>query len=449
MTIHVYGLNHRTADVALREQMAFSAEGTATGLLMFHRRFPQCEIVLLSTCNRMELIVAHDDDQPTEAQVYQFLAEARDLPVNMFTRNMYHYRDEQAVRHVFRVASGLDSMVVGEYQIVSQLKQAYATASEQGTTGRTLNRLMHQAFSVSGRVRTETRIGERKVSIPSVAVDFAQHIFENFARMKVLVVGAGEMAQLVCKHLQALDVQQFIVTSRTLGNARALADACGTIAVPYDQLDEHLGQADIVIAAVRCPKAVLTADRVRQVKHVRRNRPLYIIDLALPRNVEPDVARLPNVYVQDIDQLGRVVAENEQARLDEIDTCEAILDEELEQFVRWVVESRTAPTIAQMYQDAAKLRDQEMERMFRSCPQLSEEERDAVAQMADRLIKKCMHPCTTVLRRDGANRSIVALAKALHELTEQQGSRKRRTDRGPRWSTEKTMARPTKTQDNC
>ena len=418
MSIHVYGLNHRTADVEMREQMAFSAEGTATGLLMFRNRFGQCETILLSTCNRMELILATDGDEPTEQQVHQFLAEARDLPVRDFARCLYHYHDEQAVRHIFRVASGLDSMVIGEYQIVNQLKQAYAAASEQGTTGRTLNHLMHQAFHVSGRVRTETHIGDRKVSVPSVAVDFAQHIFENFSRMKVLVIGAGEMAQLVCKHLQALDVSQFVVTSRTLGNARALAEACGAVAVPYDELDEHLAAADIVITAVRCPKAVLTVQRMGAIKRARRNRPLYVIDLALPRNVEPGVGRLPNVYLQDIDQLGRVVAENEQARLDEVGSCEAILDHELEQFARWLFESQTAPTIAQMYRDAATLREQELGRLFRSCPQFTADQQAAISQLAERIIRKCLHPCTALLKRDGSTQPMLVLAETLHQLIE-------------------------------
>jgi glutamyl-tRNA reductase len=415
-TLRVIGLNHRTAPMKVREQMAFSAEGIATALLMFHKRFAQCELVIVSTCNRLELIIASEPDEPTDEQVHGFLAEARDLPVQEFSRCLYRYTGEQAIRHVFRVACGLDSMVVGEYQIVNQLKQAYAAASEQGTTGRMLNKLMHHAFAASGRVRSETEIGKRKVSIPSVAVDIARSIFADFARMQVLVIGAGEMSQLVCKHLQALNVKHFTVTSRTNANARALADACAGRAVRYDELDEQLARADIVITAVRCPRPILTAARVQAAQQSRRGRPLYLIDLALPRNIEPEVAGLRQVFVQDIDHLGRIVAENEQARMEHIDACEKILDEEIEQFNGWIAQSRTAPMIAQMYEDAHAVRDAELAWLQRTCPDLDDEQRAAVAQLAERLIGKMMHPYAATLKEHAMSQPTQTLAQTLHSL---------------------------------
>jgi len=418
MSIRVIGLNHRTATVDVREQMAFSTEGAATGLMMFHNRFPQCEVVMLSTCNRLELYIASDGAEPTDDQVVRFLAEARDLPINAFAHCLYHYEGEQAVRHLFRVAAGLDSMVVGEYQIVGQLKQAYAAASEQGTTGRVINRLMHQAFAVAGRVRSETKVGERKVSVPSVAVEYARSIFDDFTQKKVLVIGAGEMAQLVCKHLRALDVRRFVVTSRTLANARALASACEGESVPYDQLDEQLADSDIVISAVRCPKVLLSADRVAAVQRKRRRRPLYLIDLAVPRNVAPEVGKIGQVYLQDIDRLGETVAANEQARLAEIESCESILDQEISQFEQWLAQRESAPMIAQMYKDANRLRDMELDWLDRSCPDLSADQRAAVSQLAERLIKKLMHPCATTLKQHAASGPSATLANSLHEMIE-------------------------------
>src|SRR5580765_7240414 len=234
MSILLIGLNHRTAPVEIREQLAFSRDGVATALLLFRNRFPGSEAAILSTCNRVEMLVASDGDKPTAGEVLSFIAQARDLPVASFKPYLYELKDEQACRHFFRVASGLDSMVLGESQIVNQVKQAYAAASEQGTTGRTLNRMFHHAFEVSKRVRTETKIGLGKVSIPSVAVDVASSIFDDFSSKQVLVIGAGEMAQLVCEHLREAKASRFVVTTRTLNNAKALAEACQGQAVPFD-----------------------------------------------------------------------------------------------------------------------------------------------------------------------------------------------------------------------
>src|SRR3982751_1866545 len=201
--ILLIGLNHRTAPVEIREQLAFSRDGVATALMLFRNQFPRTEAAILSTCNRVEILVASDDEQsPRIEEVLTFIAQARDLPVNDFKTYLYTLSGEQACRHFFRVASGLDSMVLGENQIVNQVKQAYAAASEQGTTGRVLNRLFHHAFEVSKRVRCETRIGEGKVSVPSVAVDVARRIFEDFSKKQTLVIGAGEMAQLTCQYLR-------------------------------------------------------------------------------------------------------------------------------------------------------------------------------------------------------------------------------------------------------
>jgi glutamyl-tRNA reductase len=413
-------MNHRSAPVELREQMAFSAEGTATALMLLHDRWPNSEAVLLSTCNRLELLVVTEDDKPDVDDLVTFLAQARDLPANTFRPHLYAYRDEQAIRHLFRVASGLDSLVVGEYQIVNQLKQAYTTASEQGTTGKTTNRLMHQAFRASAKVRTNTEIGQRKVSVPSVAVDLARSIFSDFSDKQTLIVGAGEMAQLVCKHLQELDVHRFTVVSRTLNNARALADACHGCAVPYDQLEQELASADIVITATRCPRPIITAEKWQRVRRQRGGRPVYMIDLAVPRNIDPSLGRMEQVYLQNIDSLGAVVAENEQARIEQIDQCEKLLDHEIAELRRWLAEAESGPLIAQMYQDARTLRDMELEKLQRSCPDLTPQQRAAVSQLADRLINKFMHPCVQTVKKQSDSPPSKVLARTLHELTDAQ-----------------------------
>ena len=414
MSILVIGLNHRTAPVEVREQLAFSRDGVATALLLFRNQFPASEAAILSTCNRVEMIVASDGDKPNAADVISFIAQSRDLPVAQFKTYLYQLENEHACRHFFRVASGLDSMVLGENQIVSQVKNAYAAASEQGTIGRTLNRMFHHAFEVSKRVRTETKIGLGKVSVPSVAVDVARGIFDDFSSKQTLVIGAGEMAQLVCEHLREADAKRFVVTTRTLNNARALADACHGQAVPFDQLDAQLIEADIVITATACPMPFLTEQRVREAQKKRNGRMLFIIDLAVPRNVESEVANLNQTYVYDVDALGRIVAENQQQRTAQLEHCEKILDEEVDAFVQWLDQTKLNPLIEQMYRDARDVSEIELQRLLRRCPEFTEEQREAVEQLVDRLVGKFMHPCVTVMRRQQRAGSGTFLAHAFH-----------------------------------
>ncbi len=420
MTIMLIGLNHRTAPVDIREQLAFSPEGVSTALMLLRNQYPGCEAAILSTCNRVEVLIATEQDHPTQNDIISFLAQARDLPVRSFKQHLYRLKDEQAVRHLFRVASSLDSMVVGESQIVNQVKAAFAQASEQGTTGRLLNRLFHQAFAVAKRVHSETEVGRRKVSVPSVAVDVAKSIFSNFADKHVLVIGAGEMAQLVCQHLRQADARNFTVTSRTLNNARVLAEACDGSAVPYDQLNEQLTNADIVVTATRCPKPIITAERIGAIQKKRRRRPMFLIDLAVPRNIDPAVGEMDSVYLYDIDELGRIVAENQQHRMNQVDRCQQILDEEIDAFERWLAESRARPLIQQLYEDAQTVHDRELEDLFSACSGLTDEQRAAILQATQRLVNKFMHPCAYALKRHSGSGVSATLAQTLHDIASKQ-----------------------------
>ena len=430
MSILLVGLSHRTAPVEIREQLAFSRDGSATALMLFRNQFPAAEAAIISTCNRVEILIASDSERPTVQDVLSFIAQARDLPVQSFKPYLYTLSGEQACRHFFRVASGLDSMVLGESQIASQVKQAYTIASEQGLTGRVLNRLFHLAFEVSKRVRSETRIGEGKVSVSSVAVDVACRIFDDFSNKQTLVVGAGEMAQLVCQYLRDANAQKFVVTTRTLTNANALAEACGGEAVSWDQLDEQLLQADIVITATACPMPILTKDRIAAVQKKRHGRLLFIIDLAVPRNVDPAVGEVNQVFVYDIDALGRIVTQNQQARTAALEQCEAILDEEVSAFEQWLDSTKLNPLIEQMFRDARDLRDHEIHRLFRRLPDLSEDEKKVIASVVDRLVNKFMHPCVSTLRRHSASSDVLAgelHAAATRERTEGQRSKARKS----------------------
>ncbi len=418
MSIHLIGLNHRTAPVELREQLAFSREGASTALLLLRNKFPNIEAAIISTCNRVEVLIACDAEKPGPNDIVSFLAEAKDLPAQEFRNYLYQLSDEQATRHFFRVAGGMDSMVLGESQIVNQVKQAYSIASEQGTTGRVLNRLFHTAFEVGKRLRSETSISEGKTSVPSVAVDVAKQIFSDFSNKQTLVVGAGDMAQLVCQYLRQANATRFVVTSRTLANARAIAEACEGTAVPFDQLDEQFASADIAIMATSCPKPILTVDRVREIQKRRRGRMLFLIDLAVPRNVEATVGQLEQVYVYDMDALGRIVAENNQHRQGQLEACEKILDEEVSDFEKWLCQTKINPMIAQVYSDARELRDAEIQRLFRRCPDLPEDEKKEIVQAMDRLMGKFMHPCIATMRTHSYSTPPATLAKAFHAVAE-------------------------------
>jgi glutamyl-tRNA reductase len=417
MSILLVGLSHRSAPVALREQLAFSPEGVATALLLLRRQFPQTEAAILSTCNRVEVLVATESATPGPADIVSFLAQARDLPVSAFAPYLYQLQNEQAVRHVLRVTGGLDSMVIGDYQVVNQIKQAYALASEQGTTGRVLNRLFHHALAASKRLRTETEIGRLKVSVPSIALGVARQVFDDFSSKRTLIIGSGETAQLVCEYLRKASARDFVVMSRTLGNARMLATAFNARFANFDQIDEELAGADIVITATRCPKPLVTIDRVRRAQARRHGRLLFLLDLAVPRNVEPGVELLPQTVVYDIDALGKVAQDNQKHRAAQLELCESILDQEVTAFQQWLSETKIAPQIAQLYADARALRDSELARLLEQHPDLSPEHRAAIAQMLDRMTSKFLHPCAATLRQHQGAGALTALTDMFHAVT--------------------------------
>ena len=409
------GLNHKTAPVDVREKLAFSREGAATALLLFHKEFPAAEAALWSTCNRVEILTHSEDDSVGPQQVIALLAQLKGAPAAAFAPYLYKSEGPDAVRHVFRVISGLDSMVLGEFQIVSQLKQAYQLAHEQQTAGPVLHRLFHHAFGVSKRTRSETTICDGKTSVPSVAVDVIARSLPDFAGKRILMVGAGEMAQLTSDYLRQAEARDLVVTTRTLANGRALAQACNGQAVAFNQLDEQLVLADVVITATACPTSILTTARVRRCQDLRGERPLLLVDLAVPRNIDAEAARVPGVTLIDVDALGRMVDESCRRRQAAVSLCEKIIEDEIGAFERWTEESRVGPYIEQMYQDVRALADIELRSALARCPDLSDKQQQAVSQLVDRLVGKLMHPCIATVREQSAALSAQALAAAFRE----------------------------------
>jgi len=336
------------------------------------------------------------------------------VPVATFRTHLYQVENRQAIRHILRVVSGLDSMVIGEAQIVNQLKQAYQLAHEQNTAGPVLHRLFHHAFGVSKRIRTDTAIDEAKTSISSLAVEVVRKAWPDLAERRTLIVGAGEMAQLTAKYLQAAGVRNFAVTTRTYLNARALAESCGGEASPFEDLDQEIANADVVITATSCPTTFLKVERVERAQAARGNRPLMLIDLAVPRNIEPETAHIPGVQLFDVDTLGKMVTENHRQRLGQVELCEKIVDEEVDAFEKWAAESKVRPLIEQMYQDVRALAEIEVRRFMGRCPDLSEQQKGEVSQLVDRVVGKLMHPCVSAVRHESMAESAGTLADAFH-----------------------------------
>lgn len=422
MSIIVLGLNHRTAPVELREQLAFSRDGAAAALHLFKQQHPQSEAAILSTCNRVELIV--NSDTLDEAALATFLSRARNVPVASFSRHLYSVSGRQAIRHLFRVISGLDSMVLGEYQIVNQLKSSYTMSHEQGTAGAVLHRLFHHAFGVSKRVRTETPLGEGKTSISSVAVDVIKRLHPNYKDERILIVGAGEMAQLTAQHLtdqESGGATQLVITTRTLQNARVVAEAYKGQAVPFAELDDELVMADVVITSTTCPTSILTTSRVARAMRQREgegNRPLLLVDIAVPRNIDADAGTIPGVTLIDVDTLGTLVDAVRQKRASAVETSESIVEEEVAGFEKWLSErsnGRVGSLIEQMYADVRALAAIEIRATFKKCPDLAEHQRQAIEQLADRLVAKLMHPCIRTVRQTQASEPAQLLVDAFHD----------------------------------
>ena len=331
MRVLMLGVNHRTASVALRERMALTGETLERFSSSFTDRYPEAELVVLSTCNRTELYVA----RPTHAApglegltgliVDHFAVPESDLaPASIFREN------DAAVHHLFRVAAGLDSMVIGEAQILGQVKRSYEQATDLGTVGSTLHRIFQAALAGAKQARRETGIGDGRASVGSAAADFAQQIFERFDDKTVLAVGSGEMAKVTLRHLVDLEPGRLRLVNRTRENARQLCEAIGQPADPtvadWDDLDELLVEADIVITSTGSTDPILTGPRFKPLARERRARPLFIVDIALPRDVDPEVGRFNNVYLYNLDDLQAAIEETYRQRRGEIEACEAMLD---------------------------------------------------------------------------------------------------------------------------
>jgi glutamyl-tRNA reductase len=419
--ILLIGMNHKTAPVALRECIALSEDGQAEALKSLARRPEVSEVMVVSTCNRVEVLMVATEAAPAADAIRQFLAAENRAPGADLAAALYELRGDEAVRHVFRVASSLDSMMLGEPQILGQIKEAYRLATRQKSTGVVLNRLLHRSFFVAKRVRSETGIGDHAVSISYAAIELGRKIFGSLEGKKVLLIGAGEMAELAVEHLIRNRVGQVQVANRTFERGLALAERFRGRALRFEEVSEALGEVDIIISSTGASEFVVTRDHVRSVMRRRKNRPLFFIDIAVPRDIDPEINRLTNAYVYDIDDLKEIIEENIEDRQREALRGERIVDEAVIRFRQWYESLDVVPTIVALRRKLEGIVKEELDRTLGGLENRSEAERAAFEKMTHALVNKMLHDPTVFLKGDGCHgdRSVyLDAARKLFKLDE-------------------------------
>ncbi|HMK49759.1 MAG TPA: glutamyl-tRNA reductase [Thermodesulfovibrionales bacterium] len=417
MNVLVVGLNHKVADVDVREKLAFNGPKLEEGLKRFRDVPEVLEAVILSTCNRVELYANVKDTHKASENIKSFLSEFHGLNRSSLDSGLYIYEGVAGARHIFRVASSLDSMVVGEPQILGQLKAAFELALNKKTTGILLNKLMKKAISVAKRVRTETRIAENAVSISFAAVELAKKIFTDLSKRIFMLLGAGEMAELAAKHLISSGVNEVLVSNRTYDRACDLAQEFNGKPVKFEEFLNEMFRADIVICSTGAPSYIVSKSQMQKVMKERKQRQVFIIDISVPRNIDPEINDLDNVYLYNVDDLQGVVDANVFERKKEAEKAEGIIDEELETFLKWQTTLDSVPTIVSLREKAEEIKKEELEKLFHKMPGLGEKEAEAIKYMATALMNKLIHPPTAALKEDSEDKDIlVATIRKLYGI---------------------------------
>ncbi len=418
MTLALVGGTHRTVPLDLRERLAFSADQAAEALARFRDRFPGREGVLLSTCNRVEFYAAGETAAaPPVEQLVSFLAECRGLDPRVLEPVLAREQDDAVVRHLFGVASGLDSMVLGEPQILSQVKQAWAIAQECRTTGPLTGEMFQAALRTAKRVATETALGRERTSIPSVAVaDFASGVFERFDDKRILLLGAGKMAAETLRYLRDAGARDVVVLNRTATRAVELAARLGARPGRFDELVAELAAADLVVSTTGAMEPVVTPELFAEVELIREGRPLVVLDLAVPRDFDPRIGGRPGVWLYSVDDLAAACNANRRSRQREMPAAVAIVEEETRRFMGDLHHRSTAPVIEQLKAGWSETGEAELERLFRRLPTLDEAARGEIRQAFERYAAKLLHPPLASLRSESRSGPPHGLLDALRRL---------------------------------
>jgi glutamyl-tRNA reductase len=433
MRILLLGVSHHTASIDLRERLAFPADQLPSALGLIAQTTGIGESVLLSTCNRTEMYVTCDDPSPARDRLARCLCDYHRLDVHGIEPHLYAQHETDAVRHLFRVAAGLDSLVVGEPQILGQVKQAFGVATQEQRTGALLNRLFHHAFTVGKRVRAETGLADGAVSVSFAALGLARKICGEIKGLTALVLGAGDMAALTARHLQAQNPARLLITSRTAAHAEELAREVDGQVIPWTDVDRALNLADIVVSATGAPHPIITRDRLRQAMRGRTMRPLFIIDIAVPRDVESTAGDLEQVFLYNIDDLQGIVSENLAKRGHEVARAEAIVGEEVQAFLTWSRSRAVVPTVVALRKRFESIRQAELTRLQPKLAGLPPDARQRVDEITRLLIEKLLSTPTEQLKSLDDPDTIVAFSDALNHLfglnSERPAQEQRRDDR--------------------
>ncbi len=416
MQLLLVGVSHRTAPIELRERLDFSARGVDRALTALSGTGAHHEATIVSTCNRVELYVACDDSNAARGAIQHFLSEFHGIPREQLAPHIYSKTGHEAASHLYRVAAGLDSLVMGEPQILGQVKEAYGVASQMGCTGPLLNKLFHSAFAAGKRVRSETALAEGAVSVSYAAVELARKIFGTLKGRTVLVIGAGEMGKLTAVHMQSQGIGRLIITSRTAAHAEALASSIGGSSMPWDALSTSLVEADILITATGASTPIISRAVIAQTMKARRSRPLFIIDIAVPRDVEANAGDLEQVFLYNIDDLQAVVQENISKRGTEAADAEKIIGQEVAKFVSWLNSRGAVPTIVALRQRFESVRQSELRRLEPKMASLPPEARARVDEITRLIMEKLLINPTEQLKSASDADTVAAYSDALTRL---------------------------------
>ncbi|HEV2709609.1 MAG TPA: glutamyl-tRNA reductase [Edaphobacter sp.] len=406
------GINHNTAPIEVRERLAIAPSRLADATRALAHQPGIREAIILSTCNRVELLTVQDSAHPADENpgTLSFLYEYLNIPATDLQPHLYEFREREAIRHLFRVASSLDSMVVGEPQILGQVKDAYTTGREVGAVSTTLEGLLQRAFTVAKRVRTETQIGSSSVSIASVAVDLARKIFDSLEGKTVLLVGAGKMSELAARHLIQQGAASILVANRTQSRAEQIAQDFNGQVIPFDQLYEQADRADIVITSTGAPQKIFGRSHGQHFLHRRRNRPMFFIDIAFPRDVDPRMNEVEGCFVYDIDDLQQVAQANLADRSREAEAAETIVTREVDKYLQRLQTLNAVPAIQSLQQYAETIRQAELRRSQSKLASLTPEQREAVEALTRSLTAKFLHHPLTSIRQAAQQGDAQALA---------------------------------------
>jgi glutamyl-tRNA reductase len=425
MDILVIGLNHKTAAVEIREKVAFDGPKLDEAVTRLKEIPDVKENIVLSTCNRVEIYAGVSDRDRGTENIKNFIAEFHNVQRGPLDNALYIYEGKKAIKHAFRVASSLDSMVVGEPQILGQLKDAYDFALKKKSTGIYLNKLIKKSVSVAKRIRTETKIAESAVSISFAAIELAKKIFDDLATKSFMLMGAGEMAELAARHLINSGVSDVYITNRTYERAEELAEEFDGKVIPFENFIDELHHTDIVICSTGAPDYVLRKEQVHDILKERKQRQMFIIDIAVPRNIDPEINDLDNVYLYDVDDLQGVVNTNIEERSKEAEKAERIVASEVHSFLKWQESLISVPTILAIREKAEGIRKEELEKTLRKMGPLEEDKIKAIEYLTSSIVNKLIHSPTAALKSEEEDRDImVDMAKRLFKLETGEGNGK-------------------------